>query len=135
MYVETEGFEVVISWYLAVLVGLAVLTIVSPLIFISVPLVALLGPPAIAWWRGRGRLPRVGTVMRVWLIVSSSLVFLTPVIPGIWFILSIDTGAPKESFWLLMTGIALLPFPASAVAYARRVALSARRSGRLPVST
>ena len=120
VYVETEGFEVVISVYLYGLVGLALLVLVSPLIFFSVPLIALLAAPAVAWWRGRARQPRIGRVTRSWLVVSSGVVVLAPIIPAIWYAIARDVGAPPESFWLSVVGLLLLPFPLAAMAYHRR---------------
>ena len=120
VYVETEGFEAVISVYLYGLVGLALLVLVSPLIVFSVPLIALLAAPTVAWWRGRARQPRMGSLTRSWLTVSSGVVFLAPIIPAIWYAIGRNDGAPPESFWLSAVGLVLLPFPLAAIAYQRR---------------
>lgn len=117
MRTEAAGLEVVISWYLYGLVGLALLTVVSPLIVFSAPIVLLLGPPAIAWWRRRAQRPRLDRILRWWLVATSGFMALAPAIAGFWIIARSDSGAPPESFWLVITGLALVPLPLSAVAY------------------
>lgn len=119
--IETEGHVSVVSFYAYGLVGLAVLTLISPLIVFSVPLVTLLGPPSVAWWRGRHRVPRVGSVMLGWLILGSVLIVAAPLVPGVWFIATSESGPPAESFWLIVTALLLAPFPLSTVTYRHRV--------------
>lgn len=119
--IETEGYESVVSFYAYGLLGLAVLTVVSPLIVLSVPLVVLLGPPALAWWLGRNYVPRVGSIMLWWLILVSVVIFLMPLVLGVWALASSESGPPTESFWLIVTGLALVAFPLSTVMYRHRV--------------
>jgi hypothetical protein len=119
--IETEGYESVISFYVYGLGALAVLTLISPLIVLSAPLIALLGPPGAAWWLGRNYVPRVGSIMLWWLILASVLVFLAPLIPGVWYIASSESGSPPESFWLVVTALTIAPLPLSTVMYQHRV--------------
>lgn len=121
MEIETEGYQTLVSFYTYGLVALAVLTLISPMIVLSVPLVVVLGPPGLAWWRGRNKVRRVGPFMLRWLIVASVMVFLTPLIPGIWLLADNDSGPPPESFWLIVTALLLAPFPLSAVMYRHRM--------------
>lgn len=125
MEIETQRYESVVSFYAYGLAGRAVLTLISPLIVLSVPLVALLGPPATAWWLGRNRAPRVGSIMLGWLSLVSVLIFLAPLLPGVWFIASRESGPPTASFWLIVTALLLAPFPLLTVTYRHRV-----RTGR-----
>ena len=121
MEIETEGYEWVVSFYASGLVGLALLTVISPMIVLSVPLLAMLGPPTIAWWRGRSDAPRVGSIMLWWLILASTPILLAPLVPGVWFIVSSESGPPTESFWLVVIGLLVAPFPLSMAAYGHRV--------------
>ena len=120
MYLEDEGVISVISFYLYGLIGLSLLVVISPLIVFAVPLLILLGPVGIAWWRGRRATPRVGAPALWWLVVVSLLVLATPVVPALWFLIANDDGAPLESFWLIVIGVVLLPLTLASVTYAIR---------------
>lgn len=118
--IATEGFEAALSWYLYGFVGLALLTVVSPMIVLSIPLLVLLGPAAFFWWRGRFDTPRVGRVGRFYLIAVSFLLVATTVGPAIWYLMSTRSGAGEEVFWLFVIAATLLPFTGSTVAYSWR---------------
>lgn len=120
MYLEDEGVISVISFYLYGLIGLSLLVVISPLIVFAVPLLILLGPVGIAWWRGRRATPRVGAPALWWLVVVSLLVLATPVVPALWFLIANYDGAPLESFWLIVIGVVLLPLTLASVTYAIR---------------
>lgn len=120
MYVENDGLVAVISFYLYGLTGLSLLVLISPLIIVAVPLLIMLGPVAIAWWRGRRMAPRIGFAARWWLMAASVVVLAAPVVPAVWFLIDNTDGAPKESFWLLVFELALLLFTLAATIYAIR---------------
>ncbi len=124
MRIENEGYEACLSLYLYGLVGLALLTVVSPLFTVSVPLLVLVGPLTVAWWTRRNHVWRLGRGGRIYLIGASAIVVATPATPAIWYLLTVGsddsvsgTGGPDESFWLLLIGLCLLPMVVSAVAY------------------
>jgi hypothetical protein len=118
--VENEGVEAVLSFYLYGLIGLSLLVVISPLIVVAVPVLVILGPVCFRWWVGRRRSPRIGGVARWWLVLASTLLLSAPVVPAIWYLLDNETGAPKESFWLLVIAVGVVPFPMAAVAYVVR---------------
>ena len=120
MHVEDEGIVSVISFYLYGLIGLSLLVVISPLIVFAVPLLILLGPVGLAWWRGRRATPRVGAPSRWWLVMVSLLVLAMPVLPALWYLFANDDGAPPESFWLIVIGIVLLPLTLATATYAIR---------------
>lgn len=120
MHVDDEGVISVISFYLYGLIGLSLLVVISPLIVFAVPLLILLGPVGIAWWRGRRAIARVGAPARWWLVVVSLLVLAMPVVPALWFLMANDDGVPPESFWLIVIGVGLLPLTVASVTYASR---------------
>lgn len=116
MHVGNEGLAAVISFYLYGLIGLSFLVIISPLIIVAVPLLAVIGPVGFAWWRSRRMSPRVGAAARWWLATTSLVVLALPVVPALWFMFDNDDGAPPESFWLILVGIGLLPLTFAATA-------------------
>ena len=123
MLVEDEGVVSVISFYLYGLIGLSLLVVISPLIVIAVPLLILLGPFGLAWWRGRRATPRVGALARWWLVVVAlvALVALAvPVVTAVWYLVASDDCAPPESFWLIVIGVVVLPLTLASAAYATR---------------
>jgi hypothetical protein len=120
VHVEDEGVVSVISFYLYALIGLSLLIVISPLIIIAVPLLFLLGPVGLAWWRGRRATPRVGAPAR-WLLLGVSLVVLAmPFVPALWYLVADVDGAPPESFWLIVIGVVLLPLTLATATYALR---------------
>ena len=120
MHVEDEGIVSVISFYLYGLLGLSLLVAISPLIIIAVPLLILLGPVGVVWWRGRRAIPRIGAPARWWLVVVSLLVLAMPVMPALWYLVANDDGAPPESFWLIVVGLVVLPLTLASATYAIR---------------
>ena len=120
MHVEDEGVISVISFYLYGLIGLSLLVVISPLIVFAVPLLVLLGPVGLAWWRGRRTTPRVGAPARWWLLAVSLLVLAMPVVPALWYLVANDDGAPPESFWLIVIGVVLSPLTLASATYAIR---------------
>lgn len=120
MYVEDEGIVTVISFYLYGLIGLSLLVAISPLIIFAVPLLIVLGPVGLAWRRGRRVTPRIGAPARWLLVMASLLVLALPVVPALWYIIASDNGAPPESFWLVVIGIAVCPLALASTTYAIR---------------
>ena len=120
MRIEDEGVISVISFYLYGLIGVSLLVVVSPLIVFAVPLLILLGPVGVAWWRGRRTTPRIGAQARWWLVAVSLLALAMPVVPALWYLVANDDGAPPESFWLIVVGVALLPLTLASATYAIR---------------
>lgn len=122
--IENEGYEACLSFYLYGLVGLALLTVVSPLFIVSVPLLVLIGPVSVAWWLRRNRSWRLRRGGRLYLIVVSAIVAAAPVTPAIWYLFTVESDAsisgargPDESFWLILIGLCLSPMFISALAY------------------
>ncbi|MEP1124882.1 MAG: hypothetical protein ABJH68_13445 [Ilumatobacter sp.] len=120
MRVGDQGVISVISFYLYGLIGLCLLIVVSPLIVFATPLLVVLGPVGIVWWRGRQSTSRIGAPARWWLVVVTLLVPAMPVVPAVSYLVAAEDGTPPESFWLIVIGILLLPMTLAAVTYALR---------------
>ena len=120
MRVGGEGVAAVISFYVFGVVGLSLLVLISPLIVVAVPLLIVLGPVGVAWWRGRRMVPRLGATGRWWLVVVSVLVLAMPAGAAVWLIVVSDDGPPPESFWLIVIGIVVSPLTVASLTYAIR---------------
>lgn len=83
---------------------------VSPLIVLSLPLLLVIGPLAVAWRRNRARTPRLERLGRNALIGVSTLLAAGPILTGIFFITRSDSGMPVEAEGLIGFGFFFVPF-------------------------
>jgi hypothetical protein len=107
--------EIVISIYLYSIVALSVVTIISPLIVISLPLLLVLGPPAWSWWRHRSERPRMPPWAIVWLVFAASLLVLMPVGAATWWIVDASDGGGAEAALMVCLAFVLSPFLVAAL--------------------
>lgn len=71
----TLSAERTISWYAYAITGLALVTVVSPLIVISIPILALMAWPTYQWWRRRSDRRAVPTAaLVVMMLVAVALI-------------------------------------------------------------
>lgn len=51
-------------------------------------------------------------------MVVSLLALAMPVVAALWYLVASDDGAPPESFWLIVVGVALSPLTLASATYA-----------------
>lgn len=111
--------EVTSTVYLYGLTGFSVLTVISPLIIFSVPMLLIFGWVAVLWWRNRDDRSVLALPVRIYLACASISLLAFPAGTVIWYVSASDSAVGVEAVVLLGMSFFLLPFGWSAVAFAR----------------